>query len=298
MHSRGFDGFQIPPLLLWSSSEHIHSGTIEASESASSIIQKIHRGPQQGNEMDDFFPFLCIHGTFHSNMLSLYSTFPWYLAWTRRLRPLFPFGKLASGDKEAENKKKKRTGCWWFWLTRVTLDLLCDLCLSVLVSPISLGLQALLKTIQFRKNMTKQKQLSLFKLHACSTSNLSFISPFPQFDPLPFAVCVSIAGKGLWLQEFLHSCHCPTEMSFGQQDQAVNSCLHTDETGGGWCHLASLRIKPQERLSRRRPFCPPSHRTRCGDPTVQWNREVGFCPLIIAWESQASFFLCASFSHC
>ena len=70
MHSRGFDGFQIPPLLLLSYSGHIHSRRIEGSESASSIIQKIHRGPQQGNEMDDFFPlFLCIHGTLHSNML-------------------------------------------------------------------------------------------------------------------------------------------------------------------------------------------------------------------------------------
>lgn len=109
MHSRGFDGFQSPPLLLWSSSEHIHSGRIEGTESVSSIIQKIQRGPQQGNEMDDFFPpFLCIHGTLHSNMLSLYFTFPWYLASTRRLRPLFPFGRLASRDKDTENKKERR----------------------------------------------------------------------------------------------------------------------------------------------------------------------------------------------
>lgn len=109
MHSRGFDGFQSPPLLLWSSSEHIHSGRIEGTESVSSIIQKIQRGPQQGNEMDDFFPpFLCIHGTLHSNMLSLYFTFPWYLASTRRLRPLFPFGRLAFRDKDTENKKERR----------------------------------------------------------------------------------------------------------------------------------------------------------------------------------------------
>lgn len=34
------------------------SETIEGTESAFSIIQKIHRGPQQGNEMDVFFlPF-------------------------------------------------------------------------------------------------------------------------------------------------------------------------------------------------------------------------------------------------
>lgn len=115
MHSRGFDGFQIPPLLLWSSSEHIHSGRIERSESASSIIQKIHRGPQQGNEIDDspppppipLSPFLCIRGTLQSNMLSLYFTFPWYLPLTPRLRSLFPFGTLASEDKSRENKKKR-----------------------------------------------------------------------------------------------------------------------------------------------------------------------------------------------
>lgn len=52
-YSRGLDCFQIPPLLLWSTSEHIHSERIEGSEFASSIIQKIHRSPQQGNEMDD-----------------------------------------------------------------------------------------------------------------------------------------------------------------------------------------------------------------------------------------------------
>lgn len=113
MHSRGFDGFQIPPLLLWSSSEHIHSGPIEGNESASSIIQKIHRGPQQGNEMDDFFPFfLCIHGTLHSNVLPLYFTVPLYLASTQRPRPTFQFGKLASGDKDTENKQKEgMIGC-------------------------------------------------------------------------------------------------------------------------------------------------------------------------------------------
>lgn len=48
--------------------------------------------------------------------------------------------------------------------------------------------------------------------------------------------------------------------------------------GGGWCHLASLRNKPRERLSRRRAFCPPSHRAWCGDVTVQWKKEVIFFP--------------------
>lgn len=75
MHSRGFDGFQSPPLLLWSSSEHIHSGRIEGTESVSSIIQKIQRGPQQGNEMDDFFPHFYVSME-HFTVICFHSILP------------------------------------------------------------------------------------------------------------------------------------------------------------------------------------------------------------------------------
>lgn len=37
------------------------SETIEGIESASSIIQKIHRGPQWGNEVDYFFSLLFMY---------------------------------------------------------------------------------------------------------------------------------------------------------------------------------------------------------------------------------------------
>lgn len=64
-------------------------------------FRKIHRSPRQGNEMDDFFSlfffFYASMGTLHSNTLSLYFTFPWYLAPTRRPGPPFPFGKKKAG---------------------------------------------------------------------------------------------------------------------------------------------------------------------------------------------------------
>jgi len=55
--------------------------------------------------------FLCIHGTLHSNMLSLYFTFALCVALTLRLWPFLPSGKQASGDKDRKQKKGNRQAC-------------------------------------------------------------------------------------------------------------------------------------------------------------------------------------------
>lgn len=52
------------------------SEAIEGNESASSIIQKIHRAPQQGNEMDAFSPSPFYVSTGHFTVMHSHSILP------------------------------------------------------------------------------------------------------------------------------------------------------------------------------------------------------------------------------
>lgn len=72
-----------------------------------------------------FFPslYLCIHGTLHSNLLSFYFTYAWYLVLSHMRRNPFPsFRRLVSMNKDTKDKKKKRKRRWkWFGPSK-TLD--------------------------------------------------------------------------------------------------------------------------------------------------------------------------------
>lgn len=213
MHSRGFDGCQIPPLLLW----HIYSGRIGGRESASSIIQKIHRDPQQGNEMGEFsFPFFNV-STLHSNVLSLYFTFPWYLALTWRLASFFHL------ETWRLQIKKLKTNRMTDWLKKINkkktsrrvkcaLDLLGDLCLCWCLQfpPIyNLSSAQCICEKHKKKSNSGRSRTDQMVLTLCDTSAL--YSAFPPNTGAPHA---SIARKKMWLQESLPSCRFLTGLNW------------------------------------------------------------------------------------
>lgn len=305
MHSRGFDGFQIPPLLLWSSSEHIHSGRIEGSESASSIIQKIHRGPQQGNEMDNSpSPFLCIHGTLQSNMLSLYFTFPWYLASTLRLRPFFPFGTLASGDKDSENKTKRRRqdaendSDWLGWF--------CIYCVTFVCIGEShfLGITSSRKCE--KKTWQKQKdditELRPLKLYICPTTISFFVPPFPTIliPHRPLHRTFQLQGKDVITGIFALSL-LPNRIEFQLAGPSCEQLFtHRQETRRLMPSGLTEKQTRRMAITCRLLFWPPFPLYMMWRPNSSVKHRLIFPALITAWESQGVFFffLCAPFSHC